>query len=125
MAEVWQRVLGLGEIPAQGNFFDLGGHSLLAVQAHRELRNELGLTRLSIADVFGYPTLTGLAARIAEIGGAKPAARPRPEPQRAPPPANGQAEPRSEAPLPEHPGAAARKEAMARRREMRARRQAG
>ncbi|MEQ9389028.1 MupA/Atu3671 family FMN-dependent luciferase-like monooxygenase [Marinovum algicola] len=125
VAEVWQRVLGLGEIPAQGNFFDLGGHSLLAVQAHRELRNELGLTRLSIADVFGYPTLTGLAARIAEIGGAKPAARPRPEPQRAPPPANGQTEPRSEAPLPEHPGAAARKEAMARRREMRARRQAG
>ena len=107
IAAIWTRILGVEGIGPQDHFFDLGGHSLLAVQAHRELRKELGLTRLSIADVFGYPTLTGLAARIAEIGGAKPAARPRPEAQRAPPPANGQAEPRSEAPLPEHPGAAA------------------
>ncbi|WP_323765903.1 MupA/Atu3671 family FMN-dependent luciferase-like monooxygenase [Marinovum sp.] len=123
VAAVWQEVLGLGEIPAQGNFFDLGGHSLLAVQAHRALKKALGATRLSIADVFGYPTLAGLSARIAELARTS-VARKRlpPAPQPPHPPANLGAEPRIAEVLPDNPRAAARKEAMARRREMRARR---
>ncbi|WP_417524645.1 MupA/Atu3671 family FMN-dependent luciferase-like monooxygenase [Marinovum sp.] len=125
VAEVWKEVLGLAEVSPQGNFFDLGGHSLLAVQAHRALRKALGVTRLSIADVFGYPTLSGLAARIVEIGGAKPVPKRRVEAPVAPPPANVAAEPAPAAPPPNNPRAAARQEAMARRREMRARRQAG
>src|SRR5690606_9948373 len=41
IAEVWERILGVGGIGADDNFFELGGHSLLAVQAHRELKSAL------------------------------------------------------------------------------------
>jgi len=99
----------------------------LAVQAHRELRKDLGLTRLSITDVFGYPTLSGLAARIAEIGGAgKTAPKRRVEaPAQISVAANVPASPQPVATEPDNPRAAARADAMARRREMRARRRTG
>ena len=42
LAAIWQRVLGVPTVGARDNFFALGGHSLLAVQAHREIRAELG-----------------------------------------------------------------------------------
>ncbi|TNF22700.1 MAG: LLM class flavin-dependent oxidoreductase [Rhodobacteraceae bacterium] len=121
IADIWRRTLGVSEIPAQANFFELGGHSLLAVQAHRELRKDLGIARLSITDVFGYPTLAGLAARIAEIGGTTKAAPKR----RAEAPANVAARPQPVVAEPDNPRAAARTDAMARRREMRARRRTG
>ena len=125
IAEIWRRTLGVTDIPPQGNFFELGGHSLLAVQAHREMRKDLGVARLSITDVFGYPTLSGLAARVAEIGGAsKSAPKRRVEPQTAVPSANIPVQPEP-APAPDNPRAAARADAMARRREMRARRRTG
>ncbi|MFV0512334.1 MAG: MupA/Atu3671 family FMN-dependent luciferase-like monooxygenase [Jhaorihella sp.] len=64
IAAIWSRILGVREIRAQDNFFDLGGHSLLAVQAHREIRDKLGLAKLSITDIFRFPTLGGLAAHV-------------------------------------------------------------
>ncbi|MDO6730123.1 LLM class flavin-dependent oxidoreductase [Marinovum sp. 2_MG-2023] len=123
IADIWRATLGVADISPSSNFFDLGGHSLLAVQVHRELRKELGLPRLSIADVFGFPTLAGLTARIGEIGGAAPARKVRNVP---PPPANSVAVPRpaqaETTPESDNPRASARLDAMARRREMRARR---
>ncbi len=50
----------------QDNFFALGGHSLLAVQAHRDIRAELGTTRLSITDIFRFPTLAALAQHLGD-----------------------------------------------------------
>ncbi|MGR3501867.1 MupA/Atu3671 family FMN-dependent luciferase-like monooxygenase [Pseudaestuariivita sp.] len=103
IAEIWQRILGVQEIGSKDNFFELGGHSLLAVQAHREIRDALKLPRLSITDIFRFPTLGGLAERISS---------------EAAPPAEAGAHP------PANDRAAARSDMMARRRQMRARRRA-
>lgn len=64
IAEVWTRVLGVGEVRPSDHFFHLGGHSLLAVQAHRDIRASLGLPGLSITDIFRFPVLSSLAAHI-------------------------------------------------------------
>jgi natural product biosynthesis luciferase-like monooxygenase protein len=72
IAGVWSRVLNVPRIGARDNFFALGGHSLLAVQAHREIRQALGTSRLSITDIFRFPTLEALAAHL--DGGPKGAA---------------------------------------------------
>ncbi|MET4129018.1 MupA/Atu3671 family FMN-dependent luciferase-like monooxygenase [Roseovarius sp. MBR-6] len=102
IAAIWARVLGVADIGPQDSFFDLGGHSLLAVQAHREIRAELGVERLGITDIFRCPKLGTLAARVAELRGEAPAPTPAPA-------ANNRAD--------------ARAEAMAKRRAMRAARQ--
>ncbi|MBY6058112.1 MupA/Atu3671 family FMN-dependent luciferase-like monooxygenase [Leisingera daeponensis] len=84
IATVWSRILGVSGIGAQDNFFALGGHSLLAVQAHRELREELGTTALSITDIFRFPTLSRLAAHIEGLAGTPANAEQQPEATAAP-----------------------------------------
>jgi natural product biosynthesis luciferase-like monooxygenase protein len=64
IAAIWSRILGVSEIGAKDSFFALGGHSLLAVQAHREIKQALNTTRLSITDIFRFPTLAALAAHL-------------------------------------------------------------
>ena len=106
LAGIWGRVLGLPKVGAKDNFFALGGHSLLAVQAHREIRAELGVAKLSITDIFRFPVLSALAAHIEKLAG--PAASPA---LLDTVPAGSRAD--------------ARADAMARRRDMRANRAAG
>jgi len=103
IAGIWQRILGVRSVGARANFFDLGGHSLLAVQAHRDIRKELGADGLSITDIFRFPTLSGLADHIRGASGAATAP--------AEDPAEREAREKSRA------------DGMARRRAMRARRQ--
>ncbi|MDO9526793.1 MAG: LLM class flavin-dependent oxidoreductase [Gemmobacter sp.] len=100
IAAVWQRVLNVPTIGARDNFFALGGHSLLAVQAHREIRAALGTTKLSITDIFRFPTLAALAAHLDDA-------------PKMPPPATAVAD-----------RAGARADAMSARRALRARREA-
>lgn len=69
VAEIWRRALNVGAISASDNFFDLGGHSLLAIEVHRKIKSELGVTGLSIADIFRAPTLGGLTAVIEKLQG--------------------------------------------------------
>jgi hypothetical protein len=97
-------------VSPKDSFFDLGGHSLLAVQAHREIRAELGVAKLSITDIFRAPTLGALSAIVAKKAGigSKPTA---PAPMPAAAPQAAQAAPA---------GGESRGDAMARRREMRA-----
>ncbi|KIC14094.1 MupA/Atu3671 family FMN-dependent luciferase-like monooxygenase [Leisingera sp. ANG-Vp] len=102
IATVWSRILGVSGISAQDNFFALGGHSLLAVQAHRELKDELGTAKLSITDIFRFPTLAGLAAHIEGLAGT---------------PANTEEQPQETA-------APDRADTMSKRRAMRANRRA-
>jgi len=113
VAAIWTEVLGVQSIRPDDNFFDLGGHSLLAVQTHRALRDRLAVPKLSITDIFQFPTLGGLSDRLAKLGGAAN----QPSKDRA-----------TVAPMPQHPIASdraqTRADAMARRRAMRARRQA-
>ena len=120
IAAIWQRVLGVS-VSGRDNFFDLGGHSLLAVQVHRMIREELGAAKLSITDIFRFPVLADLAARVAGLSDAQAVKSARPSvPVAKAPPA-----PVAGAPAPEVPTRAqSRSDAMARRREMRARRRA-
>ncbi len=103
IAEIWSRILGVASVGPQDHFFHLGGHSLLAVQAHREMREALGANKLSITDVFRFPTLSGLAARVDELSGPVVTS---PEPSVLPAANNARAQSRTDA--------------MSRRREMRA-----
>ncbi len=64
IAAIWSRVLGVPKIGLRDNFFALGGHSLLAVQVHREIRDALGAKKLSITDIFRFPTLGALAKHL-------------------------------------------------------------
>jgi hypothetical protein len=106
IAAIWTRYLGVQEIAGRDSFFDLGGHSLLAVQTHRAIREELGAAKLSITDIFRFPVLRDLAGRVAGMVETLPDA-PAPAPQPA-----------------TQDRAQSRSDAMARRREMRARRRA-
>lgn len=69
IATIWSETLGIPEFSARDNFFNLGGHSLLAVQAHREIRSRLGVSKLSITDIFRYPVLGDLAQAVAQKAG--------------------------------------------------------
>jgi hypothetical protein len=109
IAAIWHRTLGV-QATGRDNFFDLGGHSLLAVQAHRAIREELGAARLSITDIFRFPVLADLSARVAGLVDAPVVAKTAPASETGAAPAVNRAQSRSDA--------------MARRREMRARRRA-
>ncbi|MGR3701071.1 MAG: non-ribosomal peptide synthetase, partial [Paracoccaceae bacterium] len=141
IAAIWSRILGVQGIGARDNFFDLGGHSLLAVQAHREIRADLGIRSLSITDIFRFPVLSALAAKlvgqplpagaVAEAVTAPPVAEPAPVaapvPVAASPAAPITPAPQVSAPAPQiaHPSedrAGYRTEAMNRRRQLRAER---
>ncbi|MCC5972566.1 MAG: LLM class flavin-dependent oxidoreductase [Rubellimicrobium sp.] len=115
IAAIWTRILGVAQIGPRDSFFDLGGHSLLAVQAHRDIREALAVPALSITDIFRFPTLAALAGRVDALVGpgtqGTEASRPAPE--------AAAAETGSQPPSDR---AAARADAMARRRDLRARR---
>ena len=64
LAAIWKRVLGVDRVGSKDNFFALGGHSLLAVQLHREIREIFGTSKLSITDIFRFPTLQALAGHL-------------------------------------------------------------
>ncbi len=79
IAAIWGRILGVANVRAQDNFFALGGHSLLAVQAHRDIRAETGATKLSITDIFRFPTLSGLATHLEGLTGGGPLVEDKPD----------------------------------------------
>ncbi|QHQ34098.1 MupA/Atu3671 family FMN-dependent luciferase-like monooxygenase [Algicella marina] len=107
IAEIWKRVLGVATVSSKDNFFDIGGHSLLAVQAHREIKMALNAPKLSITDIFRYPTLDALARHLGgELVGSAPAKA-------------------AVDVAPAADRANARADAMSRRRAMRARRHSG
>ena len=64
LAEIWQELLGAAQVGAQDNFFDLGGHSLRAMTLVSRIHQQFEV-EVSLRDVFGHPTLEGLAAVIA------------------------------------------------------------
>lgn len=63
IADIWMRILGVSKVGTQDNFFELGGHSLLAVQAHREIKIATGKD-LTITDIFRFPTIAALASYL-------------------------------------------------------------
>ena len=68
LAALWGELLGLPAVDVNANFFDLGGHSLLAFQMLRRVQSEFS-GGVTITDVFRFPTVRTLAARIRGGGG--------------------------------------------------------
>ncbi|HYO16003.1 MAG TPA: amino acid adenylation domain-containing protein, partial [Thermoanaerobaculia bacterium] len=71
IAEIWKEVLGVGEIGTRDNFFDAGGHSLLMARVHARLEEALG-RKVSMVDLFQYPTIGALAAHLVPATAAAP-----------------------------------------------------
>jgi amino acid adenylation domain-containing protein len=61
-------LLNVERVGRHDSFFELGGHSLLAVRVNARIRQLLNI-EVAISDLFAYPRLSDLAARLA--GGAR------------------------------------------------------
>jgi len=62
---VWKALLTPMPVALEDDFFlDLGGHSLLAARMVSELRQDRQFARLSMLDVYNYPTIEKLAPRF-------------------------------------------------------------
>jgi amino acid adenylation domain-containing protein len=68
---VWERVLDMGAIGVNDNFFDIGGHSLLAVRLLSEMNKELSIS-LTLPIFFLNPTIGELARILQDGKFAKP-----------------------------------------------------
>ncbi|HKR12801.1 MAG TPA: amino acid adenylation domain-containing protein [Pyrinomonadaceae bacterium] len=66
IAELWSDILKVERIGRTDSFFELGGHSLLAMQVAARFYEALGL-ELPLQQLFTTPTVSGLAAWVAEI----------------------------------------------------------
>ncbi|MBO9204716.1 MULTISPECIES: non-ribosomal peptide synthetase, partial [Niastella] len=60
---IWENDLGVSRIGIHDNFFQLGGHSLLAMRI-AVLTSKLLSREVSIRDLFLYPTIATLSARL-------------------------------------------------------------
>lgn len=65
IASVWQELLQLEGVGIHDNFFDLGGNSLLLNQSANKLAEIFGV-KLSIVELFQYPTIYSLAQRLSQ-----------------------------------------------------------
>nr|QEO74805.1 condensation domain-containing protein [uncultured bacterium] len=63
IAAVWREVLEAERVGLNENFFDLGGHSLLMARVHGRLQKDLG-RKISMVELFQYPTVATLAAHL-------------------------------------------------------------
>ncbi|WP_150273107.1 non-ribosomal peptide synthetase [Paenibacillus tepidiphilus] len=67
--QIWEAVLGAGNIGVNDNFFDIGGHSLLVLQVYYQIRESFG-TSLTVVDMFKYPTIRSLCEVLEEASGS-------------------------------------------------------
>jgi hypothetical protein len=67
VAEVWVEVLRIDRVGIYDNFFDVGGHSLLLAEVQAKLVAKTG-RKLSLIDMFRFPTIDSLSARMAHKG---------------------------------------------------------
>ncbi|MBW4633663.1 MAG: amino acid adenylation domain-containing protein [Iphinoe sp. HA4291-MV1] len=66
---IWQQVLNLEKVGIHDNFFEIGGHSLLIIQIHSKLNHKLlekFNRKISVVDLFKYPTISALAEYISQ-----------------------------------------------------------
>ncbi|MEH2060573.1 MAG: amino acid adenylation domain-containing protein [Nostoc sp.] len=63
IANLWQDLLGVGQVSIYDNFFELGGNSLTATQLATRIRNKFGV-ELSLVEVFTSPTLKNLSETL-------------------------------------------------------------
>ncbi|QQZ58513.1 hypothetical protein JI735_17015 [Paenibacillus sonchi] len=63
VAQLWAKTFGLKEMDISKNFYELGGDSIMATQMANLLNTQLH-QKLSIAEIFEYPTVSELAAYL-------------------------------------------------------------
>ncbi len=63
LVQLWQNVLGRGEVGIDDNFFDVGGHSLLVVRLHRQLAKVIDAP-VSLTDLYRFPTIRSLVVHL-------------------------------------------------------------
>jgi natural product biosynthesis luciferase-like monooxygenase protein len=73
IATIWQDILSLDAVGVETNVFDLGANSLMMVRASARLTEALG-RRVSLVEMFGYPTVRSLAAHLDGDGADEEAA---------------------------------------------------
>ena len=66
--EIWKRYFAPNEVSITDDFFELGGHSLLASMVISDLRRVKGYEKISVQDIYKYPTIETLALHCAELG---------------------------------------------------------
>jgi amino acid adenylation domain-containing protein/non-ribosomal peptide synthase protein (TIGR01720 family) len=64
LAEIWQQILGVGQVGIHDSFFELGGDSILTIQVVARA-HQAGL-RLTPRDLFDHQTIAALAAVVEE-----------------------------------------------------------
>jgi natural product biosynthesis luciferase-like monooxygenase protein len=69
VARILAEIVKADRVGVHDNFFEVGGNSLLAVQARTRLLPVLG-DRLSLVDIFRYPTVRGLVSAVGADDGA-------------------------------------------------------
>ncbi|WP_405110960.1 amino acid adenylation domain-containing protein [Paenibacillus sp. FSL K6-1217] len=62
---IWETVLNARNIGVNDNFFDIGGHSLLVVQVYYKIKENFD-TKLTVVDMFKYPTIRSLCEYLEE-----------------------------------------------------------
>ncbi|MCL6753065.1 amino acid adenylation domain-containing protein [Nostoc sp. CCCryo 231-06] len=70
IADIWKKILNVENVGIYDNFFEMGGHSLLLVQVHRKLLQAFK-SKVSIIDLFRYPTISSLADYLNQVKNGK------------------------------------------------------
>jgi surfactin family lipopeptide synthetase A/fengycin family lipopeptide synthetase D len=69
LAALWGDLLRRDKVGIDDNFFELGGNSLLLLRMHKELETSYP-GKLTVADLFAYPTVSKMAGRLSEEASA-------------------------------------------------------
>ncbi|WRZ89108.1 LLM class flavin-dependent oxidoreductase [Streptomyces sp. NBC_01007] len=69
LQRIWAELLERDSVGVHENFFEVGGHSVLAARLHSRIQ-DTGLGPVELVDIFTYPTIAALAARLGSGGTA-------------------------------------------------------
>jgi hypothetical protein len=73
LAQIWAELLGLERVSVVDNFFDLCGNSFLLLRVHIEVVSRVD-PRITVMDLFRYPTIRDLCDRLATQPATHPGA---------------------------------------------------
>lgn len=72
IARVWEETIGAGRVGPDDRFMDVGGTSMHVMRVHERLHTTLGLTDVTLVDLFEHATARSLANFLTSRPGARP-----------------------------------------------------